>query len=632
MQPLRQTLRACCLAGLIFAVPAMAQDAALEMKAPKVALADVDWGAVRAALANFGTFDDAKGALARLNAATAKVFPNIAGSPVPVLLPFDTSAYLRDSAQGSAGDTSKYLSGFSAVAVFFPGPSGYDAALSLRPNTPGVDLTFAKPVEVQISGSALVYELGGPMVADGESVPQLDSQFPGIRRSLLESHLRYTFVRFGVPYVISIGCFDGPSSAHRLSCRDADKVALRFLNGLNVVGGTPQAGTASLTPQTIDRPEPVSPDFTYFAPGDILPGTGMHGQSGRADDTVYAKIRFPIAQAPDYAVSQSFMNWGNCDLTGRVGLGGRASNESYRCRVNDKPLVNDESKNFAYPWRDNFCEHRTYEVSQCPAGLGHQGQDIRPSSCLERDPNSGRCEPYQEDVVAVSDGVLMRDPGDRAIYLVVNEPGEHIRFRYLHMSPEMLDAAGMLSGRTVVEGEVLGAVGNYGNTERGTSYHLHFDAQVPTRAGWVFINPYMTLVAAYERLIGARGRPVNDAMFAPPPPTLPLAADGVAKAATAAPSKLAETPKSSTSDAIVGTKTESPAHKQANVETGNASAEHCTTYLHGGHRRSVCRSAVAGAHARTRHVRSVDSDIPEQSHSARRHGRHVHARHGGTSS
>ena len=94
-------------------------------------------------------------------------------------------------------------------------------------------------------------------------------------------------------------------------------------------------------------------------------------------------------------------------------------------------------------------------------GLGHQGQDIRPSSCLERD-RAGRCEPYQEDVVAVSDGVLMRDPGDRALYLVVDKPGEHIRFRYLHMNPQMLDAAGMVSGRTVAEGEVLGAVGNYG--------------------------------------------------------------------------------------------------------------------------------------------------------------------------
>ena len=34
--------------------------------------------------------------------------------------------------------------------------------------------------------------------------------------------------------------------------------------------------------------------------------------------------------------------------------------------------------------------------------------------------------------------------------------------------------------------------------------------QVPTKAGWVFVNPYMTLVAAFERLIGARGTEIKD--------------------------------------------------------------------------------------------------------------------------
>ena len=42
----------------------------------------------------------------------------------------------------------------------------------------------------------------------------------------------------------------------------------------------------------------------------------MQGAGGRGDDTVYADIRFPMAQAPAYINSQSFMNWGNCDLTG----------------------------------------------------------------------------------------------------------------------------------------------------------------------------------------------------------------------------------------------------------------------------------------------------------------------------
>jgi hypothetical protein len=73
-----------------------------------------------------------------------------------------------------------------------------------------------------------------------------------------------------------------------------------------------------------------------------------------------------------------------------------------------------------------------------------------------------------------------------------------------------MDADNLLSGRRVYEGEVIGEVGNYSGRENGTSYHLHFDIQVPTRHGWVLVNPYMTLVAAYERLIGERGTELAD--------------------------------------------------------------------------------------------------------------------------
>ena len=51
--------------------------------------------------------------------------------------------------------------------------------------------------------------------------------------------------------------------------------------------------------------------------------------------------------------------------------------------------------------------------------------------------------------------------------------------------------------------------------------------QVPTRDGWVFVNPYMTLVAAYERLIGARGDEIS-------PPTLIANAEAGTAAAVAA--------------------------------------------------------------------------------------------------
>ena len=79
------------------------------------------------------------------------------------------------------------------------------------------------------------------------------------------------------------------------------------------------------------------------------------------------------------------------------------------------------------------------------------------------------------------------------------------------MNPHMLDLAGLVSGRSVKEGDVLGPVGDYGAREGGTSYHLHFNMQVPTRQGWLFVNPYMTLVASYERLIGGRGQTVSPA-------------------------------------------------------------------------------------------------------------------------
>ena len=682
------TLKACCLLGLVFATSAAAQDAAsptaplasaeVEMKGPSVSFAEPDWDSARATLRGLDQLNSsgneapspampvatpaaAPDLLARLNAATAKIFPKIADSAVPVLLPFDAASYLRDEAGGGGAvtDTDKYFGSFHAPALFFPGPSGYDAMFAAqRRDFPDLDLTFAKPIDVQISGSAVLYELGDPALAEETPAPELDHDFPGIRRILLESHVRYTFARFGVVYFVSIECFDGPGSTRRLSCREADKVALRFLKALAVVGGAPAAREAAAAPQTIERPEQTSPDFTYYGPGDLLPGSGMKGQSGRADPTVYAKIRFPMEQAPDYANSQSFMNWGDCDHTGHVALSGSGKEASYRCQVNTKTLVHDESKNYAYPWRDNFCEHRYFYVGECPAGLGHQGQDIRPSSCLLRNEGADRCQPYQHDVVAVRDGVIMRAPGDAALYLVVDSPGEHIRFRYLHMNPQLLDAAGMVSGREVSAGEFIGKVGNFNSRyEGGTTYHLHFDVQVPTRNGWVFVNPYMTLVASYERLIGGRGRMVSDETFAASPgaaapgqeaqnqTNAEVDGHGAANPAAAAAAKIAEASKPAAPDAIVAPNIaieSSSADDLGKPTRGRkfANARHCTTHLVKGHRRRHCGVGFAGrvgagrsanAHPRRpRVVRSVDRGVPGEGPRPGHHGRNLRPRHART--
>ena len=335
-----------------------------------------------------------------------------------------------------------------------------------------------------------------------------------------------------------------------------------------------------------------------------------------------------MAHAPAYTNSQSFMNWGNCDHTGRVRLGGRGKDATYRCRVNTVRLVHDETKNYAYPWRDNFCEHRYFYVGQCPAGLGHQGEDIRPSACKLRNQGADRCEPYQDDVVAVRDGVALRDPGEQALYLVVDTPGEHIRFRYLHMNPHMLDAAGLTNGHALREGEVLGPVGDYGRREGGTTYHLHFDVQVPTRQGWVFVNPYMTLVAAYERLIGGRGRVVDDAMAAVAAVPGP---DSSAKPSASSP----ESSHPGEADVMVERDEQAAETGKSDSERETVSARHCQTRFVKGHRRRHCRTDGAEERERRSHahaVRAVDRRVSHHGDRAWHHRGHLHARHGHASS
>jgi hypothetical protein len=336
---------------------------------------------------------------------------------------------------------------------------------------------------------------------------------------LRENHVRYVFERFGVPYVMSIQCYDHRPTRKHLTCREADQVALRFLDRLQTAGGTP---TPKLPEPKVDlsRPQQQSPDFTYFGPGDLIPNTGWKKMPGRVDYNVYAHIRFPFANAPAYIKSQSFLNWGDCYRTGRVGRIGRKGSP-YRCKVNDRPLVFDESaaENWTYPWRDNFCELRDFLVGQCPGGYGHQGQDMRPSNCVLFNEGSDRCLPYQHTIAAVYDGPIWRTAGYLAAYIVRNNANEHVRFRYLHMNPKTMDEDGLVSGRSVSEGEILGKVATWGDNENGTSYHLHFNLQVFTKVGWVWVNPYMTLVASYERLIGGRGTEILPGQPEPPIPS-----------------------------------------------------------------------------------------------------------------
>ncbi len=518
------------------------------MKAPTVEAVAVDWSSTSADFETYRPIIDGARAQGHLSLATrtaisilklrfralrdadlqatvnqlaSERFRNLPASPTPVLLPFDMSRYLVDrlSANG-AGPTGDYLNGFTAFKYFRPGPAGYDASFSMPAaevaKIPGV--TTRGDVTVTLSGSSLFYVLSDPTPPVGAIDGRFTGLSPNVRRLVHEKALRFTFDRHGAPYLVSIDCRAPGFGGDQLSCDEADKVAEKFLNSLRLAGGSPSKLKLGTTPpNTIDRPKCADPSFTYHAPGSLITGSGYQGKSGKADYTVYARMLFPIAADHSYANSQVFMHGGECLSNPPSSIQTvpepQKRGDNYHCKLNPtKPLTFFEGarENYSYPWRDNFCESRDWPLGQCPGNNGHQGQDIRPSRCYAVSDASPRCQPYRHRINAVRDGVVQRDRGREALYLVVNTPTEHIRFRYLHMNPAFMDRDGMTTGRELSEGERIGLMGTYlDGHELGTTYHLHFDVQVPTRDGWVFVSPYMTLAAAHERQLGGFGKEIK---------------------------------------------------------------------------------------------------------------------------
>lgn len=205
-------------------------------------------------------------------------------------------------------------------------------------------------------------------------------------------------------------------------------------------------------------------EFRYEPPGALVAGSGQ----GRADDRAYVPdMRFPIEVAPAFANSQV---WGR---------GGSQGGGGGQC----------DAVNYSYPWRDNYCESRQWNMPLCPSGTGHQGQDIRPSTCENR----------RHWAVAAEDGTIT-SIGSYSVSLTTASGTRH---RYLHMDPNQL---AVRQGQAVRRGDRLGLVSNaFDGTP--TTIHLHYDIQQSVNGSVVYVPTYMSLVRSYETLIGGAGMP-----------------------------------------------------------------------------------------------------------------------------
>lgn len=208
-------------------------------------------------------------------------------------------------------------------------------------------------------------------------------------------------------------------------------------------------------------------DFSYLEPGDLTPGSG----SGAADYTVYAPgMRYPAETGPSYPNSQV---WGH---------GGGSGPGGGQCDV----------ANYSYPWRDNYCETRSWSMPLCPSGQGHQGQDIRPATC-----DGG------EHWTVASEAGTVTNIGSYSVYVTA---ADGTRFDYLHGSGNAVS-----SGQSLAKGDRINRIDNeFGGTP--TTIHLHFNIKQDVAGlGFIFVSPYISLVESYEELLGIGGDVVGDA-------------------------------------------------------------------------------------------------------------------------
>lgn len=205
-------------------------------------------------------------------------------------------------------------------------------------------------------------------------------------------------------------------------------------------------------------------NFTYSAPGELEPASGSGVKSAQV---FFAAMRFPLEEGPAYLNSQVYRPGGN-----------HSGGAGDQCA----------SVNYSYPWRDNFCEIRGYKTPMCPAGTGHQGQDIRPKTCRKN----------LHWAVAVEDGVIALVGS----YSVTLQTKHGTLYRYLHLN--MNDLA-VKQGDRVKTNDRIGKVSNdYG--ENQTTIHLHFEGKDTVR--WAdgkvttsFLPPYTSLISSYKKLM-----------------------------------------------------------------------------------------------------------------------------------
>jgi murein DD-endopeptidase MepM/ murein hydrolase activator NlpD len=235
---------------------------------------------------------------------------------------------------------------------------------------------------------------------------------------------------------------------------------------------TPPPGSPTPAPGPTP-PAPSGPGFAYYPPGDLFEKDKGHGRP--ADRFVYfPAIIFPLklAQGQFPHLNSQIWGYGGGGWNGNGASGGSESDPR-----NYDPMAQ----------RDNYCEVRGWSMPLCPAGTGHQGQDIRPPS-------------YKDnfwEAVAATDGIISNVTSNTTVQLKAADGTDYF---YLHMHPKSILVK---TGQTVKQGDVLGRVSKYMGGTPSTSLHLHFQVRQRIKVGdktlQAYVPTFTSLMVALRR-------------------------------------------------------------------------------------------------------------------------------------
>lgn len=258
-------------------------------------------------------------------------------------------------------------------------------------------------------------------------------------------------------------------------------------------GGSSSGGTGS-SPFACNSNGTYTSSFACMAPGRLLAGTGQ----GTPNTAIAVEgLRFPLKNRPAFLNSQVYRYQTEPTFQpsnpGPDGSPmGQPNNTTAQC----------DSRNYSFPWQDNFCENRSGANASCQGGQGHAGADIRGPVCATDD--------QRNRVVAAEAGKIIEIAPH---FTKEMASGETHYFNYMHMATRFhsngdLAAAGA-AGIPVARGADLGNIGNLQKIKNGspvyTTRHLHFEIRGPILIDGSLVGPeptppYTALVDAYRRL------------------------------------------------------------------------------------------------------------------------------------